>query len=143
MQRPLTLFALLLLPCSTAQERAQPVREPAPASLEALTNRVAALERQLEAQSFANQSLSKQIDDLMWHQRTGDVATVDHVRYTSLPPRVTPNPTGQGAGNPMTISAYVFLPKNVDRTKRHPLIMLVHGGVHSNFGSDSAHIVRE
>ena len=126
---------------SPAQERSPAGREPA--TLEALSNRIAALERQLEQQSSTNESLAKQIDDLLWYQRVGDVADVDKVTYTGPPPRVIPNPTAQGAGNPLTIHAYVFFPKNLDRSKKHPSIVLVHGGVHSNFGSASAHVVRE
>jgi dipeptidyl aminopeptidase/acylaminoacyl peptidase len=87
--------------------------------------------------------LLKAIDDLQWQLKLGDIAVVDKVTYTSLPPRREPNPTAQGAGNPVIIRAYTFIPKNLDRSKKQPLIVLVHGGVHSNFSSGSAHIVRE
>jgi dipeptidyl aminopeptidase/acylaminoacyl peptidase len=90
-----------------------------------------------------NDQILKAIDDLQWQLKLGDVAIVDKVRYTSLPPRRIPNPTAPGAGNPMIIHAYTFIPKNLDRSRKHPLIVLIHGGVHSNFSSDSAHIVRE
>ena len=33
--------------------------------------------------------------------------------------------------------------EKLDRTKKHPLLVMIHGGVHANFTSDSAHIVRE
>jgi dipeptidyl aminopeptidase/acylaminoacyl peptidase len=72
-----------------------------------------------------------------------DAAEVDDVTYTSLPPRYNPNPTAQGAGNPLIIHALTFIPKNLDRTKKHPLIVFAHGGVHSNFGTLYIHIVRE
>ena len=85
----------------------------------------------------------KAIDDLMWHVELGDIAEVDKVSYTSLPPRRETNPTAQGAGNPLIIHAYIFIPKKLDRARKHPLIVLVHGGVHSNFSTGSAHIVRE
>lgn len=87
--------------------------------------------------------LLKAIDDLMWHIKLGDIAEVDKVRYTSLSPRRQPNPTAQGAGNPLIIPAYTFIPKTLDRRRKHPLIVLVHGGVHSNFSTSSARIVRE
>lgn len=87
--------------------------------------------------------LRKAIDDIAWHHKLGDIADIDKVRYTSLPPRREPNPTAQGAGNPLIISAYTFLPKKLDRTRKQPLIVLVHGGVHADFSSGSAHIVRE
>ncbi len=85
----------------------------------------------------------KALDDLMWHIRLDDVAYVDKVRYTSAPPRHEPNPTAQGAGNPLIIQAYTFIPKNLDRSKKQPLIVLPHGGVHSNFNTFYLHIVQE
>jgi dipeptidyl aminopeptidase/acylaminoacyl peptidase len=87
--------------------------------------------------------LRKAIDDVAWYHKLGDIADIDKVRYTSLPPRREPNPTAQGAGNPLIISAYTFFPKKLDRARKQPLIVLVHGGVHSDFSSGSAHIVRE
>ncbi|MGH9836933.1 MAG: alpha/beta hydrolase family protein [Blastocatellia bacterium] len=87
-------------------------------------------------------TLRKDIDDLMMFQRLGDLAVVDKIRYTGPPPRVIPNPTGQGAGNPLIIRAYTFVPKQYANA-RLPLIVLVHGGVHGNFDSNSVHIVRE
>jgi dipeptidyl aminopeptidase/acylaminoacyl peptidase len=83
----------------------------------------------------------KTADDLLWYYRLGDVASVDKVRYTSSKPERMSNPTGQGAGNPMIIPAYVFTPKNL--RGKAPLIILVHGGVHGDFNTFYAHIVRE
>ena len=94
-------------------------------------------------ESSGNDQLLKAIDDLAWQLKLGDIAEVHKVAYTSLPPRREPNPTAQGAGNPLIIRAYTFIPKKLDRSKKQPLIVLVHGGVHSNFSSGSAHIVRE
>ena len=85
----------------------------------------------------------KGIDDLEWRIKVSDVADFDKFAYASLPPAHNPNPTGPGAGNPMIVYGYSFIPKNLDRSKKQPLIVLIHGGVHSNFTSDSAHIVRE
>lgn len=85
----------------------------------------------------------KGIDDLEWRLKISDIADFDKVVYASLPPAHNPNPTGPGAGNPLIVYAYTFIPKKIDRAKKHPLIVLIHGGVHSNFTSDSAHIVRE
>ncbi len=85
----------------------------------------------------------KALDDLMWHIRLDETAYVDKVRYTSAPPRHQPNPTAQGAGNPLIIQAYTFIPKNLDRSKKQPLLVLPHGGVHSNFNTFYLHIVQE
>lgn len=88
-------------------------------------------------------ALERNIAEVIWQQRVGDIAIVDRVSYTSLPPAREPNPTAQGAGNPLIIEALTFLPRKLDRNKKHPLIVFAHGGVHSNFGTSYAHIVRE
>jgi dipeptidyl aminopeptidase/acylaminoacyl peptidase len=95
------------------------------------------------ASSGGLDQLLKAIDDVAWYFKVGDIAEVDKVAYTSLPPRREPNPTAQGAGNPLIIRAYTFIPKKLDRSRKQPLIVLVHGGVHSNFSTGAAHIVRE
>jgi len=96
-----------------------------------------------EEEQHRHSQLLKAIDDLMWHLKLGDIAEVDKVHYTSQPARYQPNPTAPGAGNPLIIPAYTFIPKALDRKRKHPLIVLVHGGVHANFSTSSAHIVRE
>ena len=95
------------------------------------------------AAESGNDSILKAIDDLSWQLKLGDIAVVDKVQYTSLPLTVVRNPKAPGATNPLIISAYTFIPKTVDRSKKQPLIVLIHGGVHANFSSGSAHIVRE
>lgn len=102
--------------------------------------RVKALEDRLQ---FVEQGLTKQIDDLLWYQKLGDVAMIDKVSYTSKPPHVIRNPTGQGALNPVVIPAYTFVPKKYASMKKLPLMVLIHGGVHGDFNTFYAHIVRE
>ncbi len=85
----------------------------------------------------------KAVDDLMWQMKLSDIADVDKVQYTSLPPHRVANPNAPGATNPLIIRAYTFIPKKLDRSKKQPLIVLIHGGVHANFDSSEAHIVRE
>jgi dipeptidyl aminopeptidase/acylaminoacyl peptidase len=85
----------------------------------------------------------KAVDDLMWQTKLGDIADVDKVEYTSLPPHHAANPSAPGATNPLIIHAYTFIPKKLDRSHKQPLIVLIHGGVHANFDSSNAHIVRE
>jgi dipeptidyl aminopeptidase/acylaminoacyl peptidase len=111
-----------------------------PASSEPAQQRDRSAEETLD---FLGQSLAKQIDNLMWFHRLEDIAEVDMVRYTGPPPHVIPNPTAQGAGNPVVITAYTFIPKKYASTGKLPLLVLVHGGVHADFGSGAAHIVRE
>lgn len=89
--------------------------------------------------------LEKKIDDLLWFERVGDVAKIDKVYIYGPPLRSEqePNPTAQGAGNPVKFWAYTFVPKNLDKSKKYPLIVFPHGGVHSDFNTYYTHIIRE
>ena len=87
--------------------------------------------------------LEKNIDDIIWFERVGDVAFIDKVFMTGPPKWKELNPTGQGAGNPVKFWSYVFIPKNLDYSKKYPLIVFPHGGVHSNFSTYYTHIIRE
>jgi dipeptidyl aminopeptidase/acylaminoacyl peptidase len=87
--------------------------------------------------------LEKNIDDILWFQRVGVVAFFDKVFMTGPPKWKELNPTGQGAGNPVKFWSYIFIPKNLDYTKKYPLIVFPHGGVHSNFSTYYTHIVKE
>jgi len=124
----------LISPAAFSQQR-QPGQTADP-----VLERLRALEESL---GFLQQSLSKDIDDLMWIRALDDLAIVDKVRYTGPPPRVISNPTGQGAGNPVIITAYTFIPKKYASTAKLPLLVYVHGGVHGTFESSAVHIVRE
>jgi len=82
----------------------------------------------------------KVADDVLWRLELGDLAEVRTFRYTGLPR------TAKGK-NLMILYAYSFIPKKLNRDKKHPLIVLVHGGVHSNHmtggPANAATIVRE
>jgi dipeptidyl aminopeptidase/acylaminoacyl peptidase len=101
------------------------------------------LSRLQESLGFMDESLAKRVDDLMLFRRLEDLAEVDKVRFTGPPPRVNPNPTGQGAGNPVVLYAYTFLPRKYLSESKLPLIVLVHGGVHGNFNSNYVNLLRE
>src|SRR5439155_25397248 len=58
-------------------------------------------------------------------------------------PRVVTNPTAQGAGNPVILSAYTFLPRKDPAAAKLPLVVLVHGGVHGNLDASYVHVLRE
>ena len=87
--------------------------------------------------------LEKTIDDLHWQQRLEGHAYVDKVELTGPSRRVVKNPSGQGANNPLRIKAYVFLPDNLDTSQKYPLLVLPHGGVHSDFNTFYMHIIKE
>ena len=89
--------------------------------------------RRLQTQQMhQGQQIRKDIDDWMWFSRMADIAKVDKVRFTSKPPRMS-NPTGQGYGNPLIISAYTFIPLTLKAGQKAPLVVLVHQGIHGNF----------
>ncbi len=85
----------------------------------------------------------KRADDVLWFTRLSDIADVDKVEYTSLPPAHAANPKSPGAVNPLIIHAYTFIPKNLDRSKKQPLITFAHQGVHANFDTSDLHVIRE
>ncbi|MGI6047559.1 MAG: alpha/beta hydrolase family protein [Petrimonas sp.] len=87
--------------------------------------------------------LEKQIDDLMWFRRLEDIAYVDKVRLTSTPRWKPKNPDDRFAGNKLQFYTYVFVPKEIDIYEKYPLIVLPHSGIHANFSTYYAHIVRE
>lgn len=132
---------LLMLACGvwlagSTLLRAQNLSSPSTNSVE---ERLKALETALR---YSDERLAKAIDDLAWLRRLEDIAVLDKVRFTGPPARVTNNPTAQGAGNPLVLQAYTLVPKA--RAEKLPLLVLVHGGVHSDFRTgDELHIARE
>jgi dipeptidyl aminopeptidase/acylaminoacyl peptidase len=112
-------------------------------STEALSEEVRQLKKQVEDLRHTHDVLLKNIDDLIWYQKVGDLAFIDKVYMTGPPKWKEKNPNAQGAGNPVKFWSYVFIPKNVDATKKYPLIVFPHGGVHADFSTYYAHIVRE
>lgn len=87
--------------------------------------------------------LEKQIDDLMWFRRLEDIALIDKVRLTSTPRWKPKDPDDRFAANKLQFYTYVFIPKGIDINKKYPLIVLPHSGIHANFSTYYAHIVRE
>jgi dipeptidyl aminopeptidase/acylaminoacyl peptidase len=87
--------------------------------------------------------LEKKIEDLLWYEKTGDVAYIDKVYMYGPPKWKEQNPDAQGAGNPVKFWSYIFIPKTIDTDKKYPLIVLPHGGVHADFTTYYTHIIRE
>lgn len=112
---------------------------------QSVTDKLESIERSLEYRRHSFDVIEKMIDDLMWYQRLGDIAIIDKVNILG-PPKTkqqTQNPTAQGAGNKLRFPAYIFIPQNYDPSDEYPLMVLPHGGVHSNFDTFYAHIIRE
>ena len=87
--------------------------------------------------------LEKNIDDLMWYEKVGDVAFIDKVFMTGPPKWKELDTTAPGAGNPVKFWSYVFIPKDIDFGKKYPLIVFPHSGVHANFSTYYSHMVKE
>jgi dipeptidyl aminopeptidase/acylaminoacyl peptidase len=126
----------LICAALSAAPTARPEQHPA----EAVHQRLSGLEESLH---FAEESLTRHADEQALFRRLDDLAEVDKVRYTGPPPRVVKNPTAQGAGNPVVLSAYTFLPRKPAAGTKVPLVVLVHGGVHGRLDTSYVHTLRE
>lgn len=128
-------IAALLLPLAAhSQGRgtapAAPATAPAPAAAPAGGN--------------GDDILLKRMDDLMWYQKVGDIADIDKSEYGGAPNPHIKNKKAPGATNPLIIHVYTFIPKKLDRSKKQPLIVYVHQGVHQSLDTTiDAHMVRE
>lgn len=112
-------------------------------SPEELQEEIENLNEQIANMGHTFDVLGKKIDDVLWMQKLEDVAWVDKVYIYGPPLWREDNPNAQGAGNPVKFWTYTIIPKNVDPAKKYPLIVLPHGGVHSDFSTYYTHIVRE
>ncbi len=123
---------LLLLSCPVS---AQQTTAPAPAQSSPPTS-----------QPAGGQGLDqvlKTADDVLWFTCLADIAEVDKIEYTSSPPAHAANPKAPGAANPLIIHAYTFIPKNLDRARKQPLLTFAHQGIHANFDTSDLHVIRE
>jgi len=101
------------------------------------------LETKLENMTHRFDRLEKMNEDLLWYQKVGDVAFIDKVYITGPPNPHIKNPTAMGVDNPVKFWNYVFIPKNIDPSKKYPLLVFPHGGVHGDFTTYYQHIIRE
>lgn len=130
------LFVLIALAAASFMLDAQPGNTE-------LMNAINGVNRQFEALDHRLDVLEKNIDDILWFERTGDIAYIDKIYITGPPPAKESNPTGQGAGNPLKFWSYVFIPRDADPSKKYPLLVFPHGGVHASFTTYYTHIIRE
>ncbi len=101
------------------------------------------ISRSFENLEHEMDEVKKQIDDILWFQRLGDVAWIDKVIITGPPRSKIKNPQVTGASNPLKFYCYVFIPRWLDLNGKYPLIVLPHGGVHADFTTYHTHIVKE
>ncbi len=87
--------------------------------------------------------LEKMIDDVLFFNRLSDICTIDKVFIYGPPNANVRDTTKIGWNNPVRFWSYVFIPKHINKKKKHPLLVFVHGGVHANFSTYNVHILRE
>jgi dipeptidyl aminopeptidase/acylaminoacyl peptidase len=114
-------------------------------SAEQITNDLPARLRNLEdSVGHLDAKLARQLNELSWFQRLGDVAAMDKVRFTGPPPHPFSKPAPLPGSNDLIVPALTFLPRKYARAQTVPLIVFVHGEIHGNVASDEdLHVVRE
>lgn len=112
-------------------------------SIESLTEDIQLLQKQNVSLNHRLDELQKIIDDILWFNRLEGIAIVDKVYMYGPPPAVVKNPTAMGAQNHVKFWSYVFIPKDIDYSKKYPLLVFPHGGVHADFSTYYIHIIKE
>ena len=106
-------------------------------------NELQKINKRFETLDHRLDQLEKAIDDILWYNKIGDIAMIDKVYQVGPPSANSKNPTAMGVRNPVKFWSYIFIPKNLDRGKKYPLLVLPHGGVHADFTTYYTHLVRE
>ena len=96
-------FVLVVLMLASAVPLQAQSEESSTVTLEMLMSEIRELKESQQGQRHTYDRLMKAVADLMWHVKISDLAEVDKVRFTGPPRRYQPNPTAQGAGNPLII----------------------------------------
>jgi dipeptidyl aminopeptidase/acylaminoacyl peptidase len=105
------------------------------------------LQTAVKEQSHEFDVLDKKLEDLLWFDKTGDVAYISKVRIAG-PPVHNPKKTGHKFGdqfreNDVIFYAYVFIPRTTKANKQYPLIVFPHGGIHGTLTTVYAPFIRE
>ena len=138
----LKIFNLFLLFCCFLAPAITQTNGELLSEIKALRNQISNLRHEFD-------QIDKAVDDVVWYNKVGDVAYIDKVRLTGPPLGEQKFKATKGNGNPLfyqnpyRIQTYLFIPKDIDPNKKYPLMVLPHGGVHSNFNTFYAHIIRE
>jgi dipeptidyl aminopeptidase/acylaminoacyl peptidase len=135
---PSTVIPALLVMCLflSTSSRGLSAQEQPPAEKQLIEKKFESLDHRLD-------QLAKAIDDVLWYDKVGDVANIDKVYIVGPPPAKVKNPTAMGAKNPVKFWSYIFIPQKIDRSKKYPLLVFPHGGVHGDFTTYYTHVIRE
>ena len=107
-------------------------------------DRLAKLESAVDELTWELDRVRKSTDDVLWWLRMSEVAQVDKVALVGPPDLEGKERYGiANERHPFRIYQYVFVPKKLDRSRKHPLVVLPHGGVHGDFGTYHVHVVTE
>ena len=124
MKRLLLALALLAVPAIAQQ-----------------TDVTKALEAHGRTTSRSFENVDREVDDVLWYFKLGDVANIQKYRIATTKPRREKNATSMSAGNVLVIPVYVFAPKSL--SGKAPMLVFAHGGVHGRLTSEYTHIFRE
>jgi dipeptidyl aminopeptidase/acylaminoacyl peptidase len=116
---------------------------PPPAPLQDVAATLRQITQGQRSADFDIEAAARSVEIALWYFKLSDVADVDEIRITSTKPIRMSNATGQGAGNPLIIYAHTFTPKKIAANQKAPLMVFIHGGVHSHLDINYAHIIRE
>lgn len=105
--KPLVFIAILLITASMAVGQTESgIRE----VRQDIAGQTSELNHRLD-------QLAKIVDDVLWQQKTGDIAWMDKLYIYGPPPAKIKNPDAMGARNPVKFWTYAFFPKDLDPGK--------------------------
>jgi dipeptidyl aminopeptidase/acylaminoacyl peptidase len=111
---------------------------------EALEQQIKRLQSQVESLTWELDRVRKIADDNQLHLRLSDIAEVGKATLAGKPnPKEKERYGIANSRHPIKIYCYTFVPKNLNKGKKHPAIVLTHGGVHYDFNTDNVQILRE
>lgn len=110
---------------------------------ENLQKQVEILQEQINNMRHVHDQIKKLSDDILWYQRVGDVAFIDKVYIAGPPAKNIKSKTHLSYGNPLKFYCYIFIPRDIKKGRKYPVMILPHGGVHSNLTTYYTHIIKE
>lgn len=106
--------------------------------------RIQKLEAQVESLQWDLDQARKIAEDTQFFLRLADIAEAGKAILAGPPnPRAKERYGIANNRHPQRIYCYTFVPRKLDRSRKHPAIVLTHGGVHGDFGTYHVNMVRE